>query len=98
MAAVAELRFGMALRAGSTTTVAAVDPATTVEAGADLQVGSGSDAAPDDRSVLVSTAVADANANGWTVGDTVELTCVQNGRRGPLRRLGRADGALRAPW
>jgi putative ABC transport system permease protein len=73
---VAEMRFGIAQRDGSSTAVAAVDPAT-VEAGADLQIESGSVASLDDASVLVSGAAAEAH--GWTVGDTVEITYAQTG-------------------
>jgi putative ABC transport system permease protein len=76
VATVAEMRFGIAQRDGSTTAVAAVDPAT-IEAGADLQIQSGSVAALDDASVLVSGAAAEAS--GWSVGDTVEITYAQTG-------------------
>jgi putative ABC transport system permease protein len=73
---VAEMRYGAAQVDGATTFVGAVDPAT-VDAAADLQVKSGSIAALDDRSVFVSTKVA--QQRGWGIGDTVEITYAQTG-------------------
>jgi putative ABC transport system permease protein len=73
---VAEVRYGAAQVDGATTFVAAVDPAT-VDAAADLQVKSGSIAALDDRSVFVSTKVA--QQRGWGIGDAVEITYAQTG-------------------
>jgi putative ABC transport system permease protein len=73
---VSEMRFGPAQIDGSTTFVAAVDPATAEQA-ANLEISSGSVAALDATSVLVSDKVAEAN--GWSVGDTVEITYAQTG-------------------
>jgi putative ABC transport system permease protein len=73
---VAEMRYGAAQVDGATTLVGAVDPAT-VDAAADLQVKSGSIAALDDRSVFVSTKVA--QQRGWGICDAVEITYAQTG-------------------
>src|SRR3954449_1016888 len=73
---VSEMRFGPAQVDGRTTFVAAIDPKT-VDAAANLEVSSGSTAALDDRSVLVSDKVAEAQ--GWSVGDPVQITYAQTG-------------------
>jgi putative ABC transport system permease protein len=73
---VSEMRFGPAQVDGRTTFVAAIDPKT-VDAAANLEVSSGSTAALDDRSVLVSDKVAEAQ--GWSVGDQVQITYAQTG-------------------
>ncbi|SFK91414.1 ABC transporter permease [Geodermatophilus ruber] len=73
---VTQMRFGPAQVDGATTFVAAVDPAT-VDAAANLDVSSGAVTDLDDRSVLVSDDVA--GAQGWAVGDTVEIVYAQTG-------------------
>jgi putative ABC transport system permease protein len=73
---VSEMRFGPAQVDGRTTFVAAIDPKT-VDAAANLEVSSGSTAALDDRSLLVSDKVAEAH--GWSVGDPVQITYAQTG-------------------
>jgi putative ABC transport system permease protein len=75
---VSELRMVTAEVDGSTTMIDAVDPRS-VEQVADLKVSSGTVAALDDRSVLVSDKVA--QAYGWKVGDAVTVTYAQTGRQ-----------------
>src|SRR3954466_2158476 len=74
--AVSELRFASARVDGATTFVSAVDPAT-AETAADLEVTSGSVADLGSGSVLVSDKVAEAQ--GWSVGDPVQITYAQTG-------------------
>ena len=76
VAAVSELRMAMVQVDGAGAVVAGIDPRT-VDAAADLDVRSGSTAALDDRSVLVSDEVA--AAHGWRIGDPVTLTYAQSG-------------------
>ncbi|MET0764595.1 MAG: ABC transporter permease [Blastococcus sp.] len=73
---VSEMRFGPAQIDGATTFVAAIDPAS-AERTADLQVSTGSVADLHGTSVLVSDPVAEAE--GWAIGDSVEITYAQTG-------------------
>ena len=73
---VSELRFAGAQVDGATAFVSGIDPAT-VETAADLQVSSGAVAGLRAGSVLVSDAVA--KAQGWSVGDAIEIVFAQTG-------------------
>ena len=71
-----ELRFAGAQVDGATAFVSGIDPAT-VETAADLEVSSGAVADLHAGSVLVSDAVA--KAQGWSVGDAIEIVFAQTG-------------------